>query len=311
MNYTLHQLRIFLKITDTESITKTAEALHLTQPAVSIQMKKFQEQFDIPLLETLGRRIFVTDFGKEVAESSQKILKEVDNIKYKTLAHKGYLHGNLKVSVVSTGKYVMPYFLSGFVNEHPGIDLTMDVTNKAKVIESLEKNQVDFAMVSVLPEQLQIEREPLMQNKLFLVGKSVPPNLKTYLNPRHLGDLPLILREKGSATRGAMETYLRKHDIQPAKSMELTSNEAVKQAVIARLGYSIMPLIGIRNELSNGDIQIIPVRDLPITTTWNLVWLKGKQFSPIASAYLKHLRENKVSIIEKSFQWATTDSDTE
>jgi len=303
MNYTLHQLRIFQKIVENQSITKTSEELHLTQPAVSIQLKKFQEQFDVPLTETIGRRIFITDFGKEVALSADKILKEVDSIKYKTLAHQGFLHGNLKVSVVSTGKYLMPYFLSGFIHEHPGVDLTMDVTNKTRVIESLERNEVDFALVSVLPNHLQINREEIMENKIYLVGKSPLDKNNKQLNPKSLNGLPLILREKGSATRSAMESYLRDHHIQAPKSMELTSNEAVKQAVIAQLGYSIMPLIGIHNELENRDLSIIPMKGLPITTNWNLIWLKGKRFSPIAQTYLDYLRKNKQTIIDTKFDW--------
>ena len=158
MNYTINQLRIFLKITQTQSVTKAAEELHLTQPAVSIQLKNLQDQFDIPLTEIIGRKIFITDFGKEIALAAENILNQVYEINYKTLAHKGQLTGRLKISVVSTGKYIMPYFLSDFLNQHQGIELMMDVTNKNKVIESLEKNEVDFSLVSVLPENIQIEK---------------------------------------------------------------------------------------------------------------------------------------------------------
>ena len=147
MNYTLNQLRIFLKITQTKSVTKAAEELHLTQPAVSIQLRNFQDQFDIPLTEVVGRKIYITDFGLEIAESVESILTQVQTINHKTLKYKGQLAGRLKLSVVSTGKYVMPYFLSAFINQHSGIELLMDVTNKSRVIESLEKNEVDFSLV--------------------------------------------------------------------------------------------------------------------------------------------------------------------
>ena len=151
MNYTLNQLRIFLKIVQTQSVTKAAEELHLTQPAVSIQLKNFQDQFEIPLTEVLGRKIYITDFGKEIAVSAENILNQVYAINYKTLAYQGQLTGRLKISVVSTGKYVMPYFLTDFMKQHSGIELLMDVTNKNKVVESLESNEVDFALVSILP----------------------------------------------------------------------------------------------------------------------------------------------------------------
>ena len=157
MNYTLNQLRIFLKVVQAKSVTKASEELHLTQPAVSIQLKNFQDQFEIPLTEVVGRKIYVTDFGKEVAQAAEAILSQVNAINHQSLAYKGQLYGKLKISVVSTGKYVLPYFLSGFMKTHDGIELEMDVTNKSKVLEALELNEVDFALVSILPEHLKIE----------------------------------------------------------------------------------------------------------------------------------------------------------
>ena len=142
MNYTLNQLRVFLKVVQNQSVTKASEELHLTQPAVSIQLKNFQDQFEIPLTEVVGRKIYVTDFGKEIAEAAEQILQQVGTINYKTLAYKGQLFGKLKLSIVSTGKYIMPYFLSDFLKLHPGIELEMDVTNKNKVVKSLQQNQI-------------------------------------------------------------------------------------------------------------------------------------------------------------------------
>jgi DNA-binding transcriptional LysR family regulator len=303
MNYTLHQLQIFLKIAEIQSITKASEELHLTQPAVSIQLKNFQDQFPIPLTEVVGRKIYITDFGKEIAQAAEKIINEVYAINYKTLAYQGELSGRLKISVVSTGKYVMPYFLSDFMNRNIGVDLIMDVTNKSRVIESLEMNEVDFALVSVLPKKLKVNRVELMPNRLFYVGsnnlkfKNVPTKKKLF------EVLPLIYREQGSATRNAMETFISRNKFSVRKKIELTSNEAVKQAVVSGLGCSIMPLIGIKNELKNKDLQIIPVKGLPITTTWNLIWLKSKKLSPAAMAYLDFLNSEKKDIINEKFSW--------
>lgn len=305
MNYTLHQLQIFLKISEIQSITKAAVALHLTQPAVSIQLKNFQDQFSIPLTEVVGRKLYITDFGKEIAVAAEKIINEVHAINYKTLAYQGQLSGRLKISVVSTAKYVMPYFLSDFMKEHTGVDLIMDVTNKARVIENLELNEVDFALVSVLPSKLKVNRVALMPNKLFYVGGTQLSLSDRPSKKKLFEDLPLIYREHGSATRNAMETFITKNQFSVRKKMELTSNEAVKQAVVAGLGCSIMPLIGIKNELKNGDLQIIPVKGLPITTTWNLIWLKSKKLSPAATALLEFLKTNKEEIIEEKFGWIT------
>lgn len=303
MNYTLHQLQVFLKITQAQSITKAAEELHLTQPAVSIQLKNFQNQFQIPLTEVVGRKIFITDFGKEIALAAENILNEVYAINYKTMAYKGQLAGRLKISVVSTGKYVIPFFLADFLQQHNGIELILDVTNKAKVIESLEKNEVDFSLVSVLPDKLQIEKVELMQNKLYLVGNTTQ-KLKTKMYDKSIfEELPLIYREQGSGTRHTMEKYIEQNKLPVRKKMELTSNEAVKQAVIAGLGYSIMPLIGIKNELTNGDLKIIPVKGFPIKSVWNLIWLKGKNFSPVANSFLNYLKKEKNKIIKEKFEW--------
>jgi LysR family transcriptional regulator, low CO2-responsive transcriptional regulator len=301
MHYTLHQIQVFLKVTEKLSITKAAEALCLSQPAVSIQLKNFQDQFEIPLTEVVGRKLYVTDFGKEIALAAEKIMNEVHAINYKSLAYKGQLVGNLKISVVSTGKYVMPYFLSGFLHEHEGVDLIMDVVNRTQVIKSLGKNEVDFALVSVLPEKLLIEKVELMQNILYLVGNENRNIAHENNKLRNLIKIPLIFREKGSATRHVMEKYFNENNYGIKRKMELTSNEAVKQAVIAGLGFSIMPVIGIKDELTNGTLKIIPVEGMPLRTYWNLIWLKNKRLSPVAESYLKFLIREKDRIICEKF----------
>jgi DNA-binding transcriptional LysR family regulator len=303
MNYTLNQLQIFLKVVQMQSVTKASEALHLTQPAVSIQLKNFQDQFDIPLTEVVNRKIYITDFGREIAEAAENIINQVYAINYKTLAYKGQLTGRLKISVVSTGKYVMPYFLSEFMKKHSGIELLMDVTNKIKVVESLEKNEVDFALVSILPSTLHIEQLDFLQNKLFLVGSSTLEFDNGNNSKEIFKDLPLIFREKGSGTRQIMENFIERNKLSVLRKMELTSNEAVKQALLAGLGHSIMPLIGIRNELHNNELQIIPIKGLPIITTWSLIWLKMKNLSPVAQAFLSHLKEEKSQIVQNKFSW--------
>lgn len=303
MEYTFRQLKIFTKVVELQSITKASEELFLTQPAVSIQLKKFQEQFSIPLTEVIGRKLYVTDFGHEVAEAAEKILNEVEAINYKAQTFKNEIAGKLKISVVSTGKYVMPYFLTEFIKENPGVELQMDVTNKSLVVDSLEKNEVDFSLVSVLPEQLRINNLELMKNKLYLVGGAKSEVDLEIQQGEVLENKPIIYREKGSATRAAMENFMKEKEVYAKKKLELTSNEAVKQAIIAGLGFSIVPLIGIRNELQDNDIEIIPTEGLPITTNWNLIWLSDKSLSPVAQAYLDFVSEEKDRIIQENFEW--------
>ena len=293
MNYTIHQLQIFLKVVQTKSITKASEELFMTQPAVSIQLKNLQDQFEIPLTEVIGRQLYITDFGREIAEVAERVIQELNNITYKTQAYQGILTGKLSISSASTGKYVIPYFLSGFMEKHTGIDLILDVTNKTRVIESLKNNEIDFAMVSVVPDKLPVEEEVLIENKLYLVGNQDLRDEKK----------PLIYREEGSATRMAMEKYFEEHQGKRRKRMELTSNEAVKQAVIAGLGYSIMPMIGIHNELVSNQLFVLDSPDLPIKTEWRLIWLKGKKLSPISQAFLEFIRTEKQKILNDNFSW--------
>ncbi|QSE99263.1 LysR family transcriptional regulator [Fulvivirga lutea] len=301
MHYTLHQLKVFAKVCELKSITKAAEALHLTQPAVSIQLKKLQEQFDVPLTEIIGRQLFITDFGQRIYILSERLLEGADLINDTTNQYKGLLTGRIKISSVSTGKYVIPYFLTEFVHEHPNVDISIDVTNKNLVVESLAKNETDFALVSVLPE-MALERIELMDNVLQLVcGKAYFEQIKK-MGLQSLEDIPLIFREQGSATRKAMEGFLAKNKIRAKRTMELTSNEAVKQAVMAGLGVSIMPMIGLRHSLQLGLLQTITLPGLPIITNWNLVWASGKNLTPAGTALVKHMETHKSKIISEYFE---------
>jgi len=299
MNYTLNQLNVFLKVSQTLNITKAADELHLTQPAVSIQLKNFQQQFDIPLIEVVQKKLYLTDFGKEIAEAAERIIEEAKSIEYKMHEHQGELTGKLKVASVSTGIYIAPYFLGDFIKSNENIELLLDVTNKSQVIECLEQNKVDFAFVSVLPEHLNIHHTELLSNKLYLIGNQTSPEAN-----QDLDKLPLIFRERGSGTRHVMEKYLLTRNMSLKPKLELTGNEAIKHAVIAGLGYSIMPLIGIKQELDKELLKIIPKKEFPIESKWMLIWMKNKKLSPVANAFLKHLESTKTELIHTHFSWA-------
>lgn len=293
MNYTLNQLRVFHKIVETQNVTMAAEQLFMSQPAVSIQLKNFQSQFDIPLTEPIGRTIKITDFGYEIAEITSQALEQLMRLQYKTKEYKGVVRGKLRIASASTGKYVIPYFLTAFLDQFPGIDLVLDVTNKTQVISALKNKEVDFAIISVLPQDLAIEEEILIENKLYWVTNS----------DQNDSAKPLIYRESGSATRLEMEAFTRNLEKYSRNRIELTSNEAVKQAVMAGIGSSILPLIGIKNELLNGSLHIHPKKGLPITTQWRAAWLKDKRLTPVAEAYLQFLRQYKQQILSEHFNW--------
>ena len=293
MNYTINQLLVYCKVVETVSITKAAEELFMSQPAVSIQLKNFQDQFPLPLTELIGRNIQITEFGLEIAAIAQRALNELDNLKLKTSEFQGLLSGKLRIGSASTGKYVIPYFLTSFIGSHTGIDLTLDVGNRTQILESLKNGKIDFALISIYPNDKIYEEEILLENKLYMVG--TPEN---YMEER-----PIIFREEGSATRWMMEKYFLEIHPDKRKKLELTSNEAVKQAVVAGLGHSIISLLSIKNELSNGSLKIIEKEDLPFVNHWRLIWLKEKKFSPSAKAYLDFVKAEKENIINNSFSW--------
>jgi DNA-binding transcriptional LysR family regulator len=300
MNYTFSQLKIFLKVVEHASITKAAEELHLTQPAVSIQLKNFQKNFKYPLTEIIHKKLYVTDYGREISNASEHIINELELINYKSMGVNRHMAGKLKLSIVSTGKYIMPYFLSSFLNQHPEVDLLMDVTNKSKVISSLEKNEIDFALVSILPDNILTKQIELLDNEMYLVGNRELAGDITR-NKKSIDSKPFIFREPGSGTRQMMEKFVSKNKFITKKKIELTTNEAVKHAVLSGVGISIMPLIGIKTELATGEIKIIHTKGLPVKTKWRLIWLKEKKLSPIATAYIEYLKINIEKIKELHF----------
>jgi DNA-binding transcriptional LysR family regulator len=304
MNFTLHQLRVFSEVVQYKSITKAAQALNMTQPAASIQLKNFQDQFDIPLYDVIGRQLYITAFGKEIYNVAQDILNQVYSINYKTEAFRGLLTGKLSISVVSTGNYVMPYFLKGFLQNHPNVELMLDVSNKTQVIKDLDDNLVDFSLVTVSPKDIKVHQQTLMQNKLHLVSAYHSRHIsKSNLSINQLNDLPLIFREEGSGTRFTMQEFFKDLNIRPKIQLELSTHEAIVQAVVSDIGVSIVSLLGIKNELEQKDLKIIPVKGLPLISEWKLIWLQSKTLSPVASAFLAYVRHHQQEIYRNYFSW--------
>jgi len=238
----------------------------------------------------------LTELGTEVFRRVTQILDYTAALNTLNTSLKDKLTGTLTLSVVSTGKYIMPYLVKTFIDAHPDVDLVMDVDNRLKVIESLEKNSVDFSLVSVLPKNLPVETLELIGNELYLMGS---PMQKKLWEQQNMGQMTYLFRERGSSTRSHMEKFLSMIRVKPNKKVELTSNETIKQSVIAGLGISVMPVIGIKRELNEGTVVIIPHPKLPIKTNWNLIWRQQKELSPVASAFLKHLEDHKESILKE------------
>ena len=296
MSYTFRQLEVYHAVGSLLSFTKAAAKLYLTQPAVSIQFKTFAQQFDFTLIEYRSKQMVLTELGTEVFRRVTQILDYTAALNTLNTSLKDKLTGTLTLSVVSTGKYIMPYLVKTFIDAHPDVDLVMDVDNRLKVIESLEKNSVDFSLVSVLPKNLAVETLELIGNELYLMGS---PMQKKLWEQQNMGQMTYLFRERGSSTRSHMEKFLSMIRVKPNKKVELTSNETIKQSVIAGLGISVMPVIGIKRELNEGTVVIIPHPKLPIKTNWNLIWRQQKELSPVASAFLKHLEDHKESILKE------------
>ena len=250
MNYTLNQLRVFKSIVDTGSITRAAEALNLTQPAVSIQLKNFQREFDAPLTETIHKKLYITAYGREVAETVESLLQVAETLGKTSSHNTDQLRGKLRISVVSTGKYVIPYFLTDFLKQHPGIELVLDVSNKQGVLRDLQSNAVDLSLVSTLPRNLELESLALLKNELVLVGSSHFALPKARSQYDLLSKLTLIFREEGSATHSAMQDFLDRNELVVHRKIQLTSNEAVKQAVMAGLRVGRVGTSSVRYEVA-------------------------------------------------------------
>lgn len=302
MNFTLHHLKVFLVVAEMKSITLAARVLNMTQPAVSIQLKNLQDQFDLPLTELIGRKLYVTDFGREIENIARRVLNEVDSIKDHSLRFKGVLSGKLRIAAASTGKYILPYYMRNFLAENPHVELDMEVSNKNKVVERLRNNEADFVLLTVMPTDMDLYEEVLMPNRLYLFGASenihsIQQNTSNTL----FRDLPLIFREEGSGTRHVMQQFFQKSNISPRIGLSLNSTEAVKQAVLAGLGYSVLPLVSVVDELMLNKLSIIPVKGFPLRTNWRLVWLQKKQLTAVASAFLSYIKEHKQQIYQTHF----------
>lgn len=302
MNLTLHQLRAFHAVAKYQSITKAAVAMNMTQPAVSIQLKNLQEQFSVPLTEIIGKKIHITEFGQELVDASERIFAEMESIETKMLELKGLLGGKIRISSVSTGKYIIPYLMSDFMQIHPHVDISLEVSNRYNVLAHLQENTTDLALMSILPDDLDLESISIAENNWYLAcAFDKIDYFKKEIEKENWTKVPMILREKGSGTRTQMEKFFSERDIAIESKMELATNEAVKQAVMAGLGVSVLSNFSMTQELKDKRLSIIPYPGLPLKADWRLIWLKQKKHPPAAKAFIRWLGENKTEIFKDHF----------
>ena len=303
MNISLTQLRALKAIALQESITGAARSLNMTQPAVSIQLKNLQEQFEVPLTEIIGKRIHITEFGQELVEMADRIFDEVAQIEQKMLGLKGLLGGKIRISAVSTGKYIIPYLMADFMKIHPHVEISLEVSNRYSVLAHLQENTTDLALISVSPpSDLAFDSITLEENKWYLAcAPDLAEKFQAQIDANNWSKVPFILREKGSGTRLKMEEFFNSRNIKVDSKMELATNEAVKQAVMAGLGASVLSNFSMSQEIEDHRITLLKYPDLPIKSMWKLIWLKQKKHSPAVLAFIRWISENKKSIFKSHF----------
>lgn len=286
MNVTFRQLRLLEAVARHSSFTRASEELHLTQPAVSTQIKQLEEAIGMPLFEQMGKKIFLTEAGKEVYAFSRTIAQQFHDIESVLDDMKGVKRGRLTLTVTSTGKYFAPYLLAAFLRRHPGAQVQLEVTNREEVVQQLQDNTPDMAIMGTPPHNIELQSQAFMQNPLVIIAPSDHPLAGVARVPlARLVEENFILRERGSGTRNAVERFFEDRGVKLNTSMEMSRNEAIKHAVMAGLGLGIVSLHTLEFELALNRIAILSVEGFPIMKEWYLVHRSAKRMSPIAQAF--------------------------
>ncbi|MGD9896147.1 MAG: LysR family transcriptional regulator [Candidatus Methylacidiphilaceae bacterium] len=299
METTLQQLRVFEAIAHHRSFTKAAAAIHLTQPAVSIAIKRFEDAVGLPLFERIGKKIYLTRAGETLAGQIRIIRQEIDTLGNLVLSLQGGVQGPLHVAGVTTCKYFMPHLLGAFVRLYPGVRPSLTVTNRAQVLARLAENRDDLVIMGQVPQGLPVETFPFLDNSLVVVGWADHPLAGARnISLRDLAQERFLSREPGSGTRAAVEQAFRRERAAVEPYMELGSSEAIKQGVIAGLGISVLSARNIRPEVAQGRLRVLDVAGFPLLRHWYAVHHKGKHLSRTAATFLAFLRTEGAAILE-------------
>jgi DNA-binding transcriptional LysR family regulator len=290
MNLTFRQLRLFLALADTGSVSAAARALHVTQPTASMQLKEITQSIGMPVYEVVGKRVFLTEAGRELAETARAIAGEWEALRQKFDAMRGLTRGRLRVALVNTAQYFMPRLLGGFCQQHPEIDISLQVLNRDGVVARLRDNLDDLYIMSMPPADIELDDDVFMPNPLLLVAAATHPLAKKHkLSLEKLATDRFILRESGSGTRMATEQLFDAHSFRPGLRMELGSNEAIRQAVAAGLGVAVLSRHALDIGQAKEEVVALDVQGFPLHSQWHVVSPRGKRLSPIASVFRDHL----------------------
>lgn len=290
MNISFRQLRLVLALSETGSVSGAARMMHVTQPTASMQLKDVTDAIGLPIYELVGRRVYMTEVGQELAQTARAVSEEWDGFEQRVNALKGYTRGSLRVALVSTAKYFVPRLLGSFCKRYPEIDVSLEVLNRDGVVARLRNNLDDLYVMSVPPTDLDLVDEVFMTNPLVLICASANPLAKQKsLSLAALAGQRFILREKGSGTRMAVDNYFKKLRFRPNLRLELGSNEAIKESVAGGLGISVISRHALQGSVRGQGVSLLNVEGFPLDSHWHVVHPKGKKLSPIASIFKAHL----------------------
>jgi len=283
---TLRQFRVFEAVARHLSFTRAAEELHLSQPAVSMQVRGIEKILGLPLTEQFGKKIFLTEAGREVLYASQSITARLDDLQANLAQLRGMDSGQLNIAVTTTVSAVSTHILANFRGKHPKVSIHLDVSNRESVLGLLAANRIDLAIMGQVPEGLDLEATRFMDNPLVVIAPPDHPLArKKKVSIQELASAPFLVRETGSGTRGAMERYFADKGMAILTSMEMSSNEAIKQAVQAGLGLGILSLQTLEQELALKRLAVLAVEGFPILRHWYIVHRADKRLSPVAQAF--------------------------
>ncbi|MFP8778903.1 LysR family transcriptional regulator [Hydrogenophaga sp. RWCD_12] len=290
MSITFRQLRLFLALADTGSVSSAARAMHVTQPTASMQLREVSASVGLPLYEVIGRKVFLTDAGRQLARTARAIVDEWERFGQQVNAMQGLTRGRLRVAVVSTAKYFVPRLLGDFCARHPEIEISLEVLNRDGVVQRLRENRDDLYVMSQPPADIDLEDRTFLDNPLVLIAAADHPLAQRQrLALKALQGDRFILRERGSGTRLAIDRHFAQHGFEPGLKLELGSNEAIKEAVAGHLGVAIVSRHALKDSELGQDLCVLPVSGFPIRSQWHLVHPRAKQLSPIATVFREHL----------------------
>ncbi len=300
MHMTLRQLTLFKAVAQHLSFTRAAAELCLTQPAVSIQIKQLEGHMGMPLFEQIGKRIFLTDAGRELYAASDDIFNRIESLQTSLNELQGSIKGQLKLSVVTTAAYFIPSIFKSFLKQYPEVNLRLTVRNRNNVLERLTNNEEDLVIMGQVPEQLHVTAKSFLDNPLVVLAPAKHALVnKSNISLERLSKETILLREVGSGTRIAMERCFASHNLELPQIIELGSSEAIKQGVMAGLGISVLSKHAVNLELASGIIKLLDVEDFPLERHWYVAHLAEKEMSLVARTFLEFLLNNGSEVVKE------------